>query len=172
MAKVMNDEEQARPAAPAKSGGKGRLLLGVGLLLVITAGVGGYFVFAGRSAAPAEHGAASAGHGNSAAGDIYYAMDPPFVVNFEIPAPVRFLQVTVEVMAHEQSVIDAVQKHMPVIRNNLMMLFSGQDYQVIRTREGKEALRARTLAEIQSILKQRTGKPGIEAVYFTSFVMQ
>jgi flagellar FliL protein len=75
-------------------------------------------------------------------------------------------------MAHEQSAIDAVQKHMPVIRNNLMLLFSGQDYQVIRTREGKEALRARTLTEIQSILKQRTGKPGVEAVYFTSFVMQ
>jgi flagellar FliL protein len=172
MAKVMNNEEQVRPAAPAKSGGKGMLLLGVGLLLVIAAGVGGYFVFAGRSAASAEHGATGAEHGSSAAGDIYYAMDPPFIVNFEIPAPVRFLQVTVEIMAHEQSAIDAVQKHMPVIRNNLMMLFSGQDYQVIRTREGKEALRARTLAEIQSILKQRTGKPGIEAVYFTSFVMQ
>jgi len=172
MAKVMNDEEQVRPAAPAKSGGKGMLLLGVGLLLVIAAGVGGYFILVGKSAAPAEHGATGAEHGNAAAGDIYYAMDPPFIVNFEIPAPVRFLQVTVEVMAHEQSAIDAVQKHMPVIRNNLMMLFSGQDYQVIRTREGKEALRVRTLAEIQSILKQRMGKPGIEAVYFTSFVMQ
>ncbi len=172
MAKAISDAESACPEAPAKGGGKGLLLLGVGVLLVIAAGVGGYFVFASKSAASAEHAGADAGHGNTAAGDIYYAMDPPFIVNFEIPAPVRFLQVTVEVMAHEQSAIDAVQKHMPVIRNNLMMLFSGQDYQVIRTREGKEALRARTLTEIQSILKQRTGKSGIEAVYFTSFVMQ
>ena len=39
-------------------------------------------------------------------------------------------------------------------------------------REGKEKLRADALAEIQKVMKAETGKPGVESVFFTSFVMQ
>jgi flagellar FliL protein len=61
---------------------------------------------------------------------------------------------------------------MPVIRNNLVMLFSSQTRQSIATREGKEQIRADAQAEVQKILQDRTGQPVIEALYFTSFVMQ
>ncbi len=33
---------------------------------------------------------------------LYYAIDPPLVVNFEDGSAVRFLQITMEVMAHDQ----------------------------------------------------------------------
>ena len=103
---------------------------------------------------------------------IYHTLHPNFVVNFEKPNRARFLQVSVEVMAFSDDVIDLVKQHSPVIRNNLLMIFSSQDAQLLSTRDGKEALRQEVLKEIQDILKQQTGKPGVEQAYFTSFVMQ
>lgn len=103
---------------------------------------------------------------------IYQALEPPFVVNFQDQAQVRFLQVTMEVSARDPLVMEAVKTHMPVIRNNLVLLLASQTYGGMSTREGKEKLRADALAEIQKILTEQTGKPGVEAAYFTSFVMQ
>lgn len=103
---------------------------------------------------------------------IYVALDPPFVVNFADTGSARFLQITVEVMTRNPKVEEDVKRHMPAIRNNLVMLFSSQTTESVGTLEGKEALRDETLASIQDILETETGDPGIEAVYFTSFVMQ
>ena len=102
----------------------------------------------------------------------YLAINPALVVNFQNPKGARFLQVTVEVMARQEAAIEAVKQHLPVIRNSLVFLFSGQDSEVIGSREGKEDLRQQVLAEIQRILEEQTGEPGVEDVYFTSFVMQ
>lgn len=102
----------------------------------------------------------------------YLPLDPPFVVNFEDQNQVRFLQIAVEVMARESDVLEYVKLHMPAIRNDLVILFSSQDAAAVGTREGKEQLRVATLLEINKILKKETGKTGLEAVYFTSFVMQ
>lgn len=103
---------------------------------------------------------------------IYYAFDPPMVVNFEQHGAVRFLQVTVEVMAREQEVISAVQANAPLIRNNLMLQMSSLAYDDIMTREGKEKLRSAALEEVRAILKRESGKSGIEDLLFTSFVVQ
>lgn len=103
---------------------------------------------------------------------LYQKLEPTFVVNFQAEESLRFLQVTVELMARDEKVIAAVEQHMPVIRNNLIILFSSQDFTTISTRVGKERIRAQVLAEIQKILKEKTGQPGVEEVYFTSFVMQ
>ena len=103
---------------------------------------------------------------------IYFGLEPAMVVNFQHPGPVRFLQVRVQVMAREKEVIEAVKEHMPAIRNDLMMLFSSQRYETIKSRDGKEALRQAVLGEVQKILTEQTGKTGVEQVYFTNFVMQ
>lgn len=103
---------------------------------------------------------------------IYYKMDPPFVVNFQGQSGNRFLQVTIELMTYDQEVVAAVEQHMPVIRNNIVFLLSSVNYDQISTIEGKQKLRADTLAEVQKVLKEKIGKPGVEEVYFTSIVMQ
>ena len=65
-----------------------------------------------------------------------------------------------------------MQKHMPLVRNNVVMILSSQDFEVMRTPEGKDALRQAVLEEIQSILTDETGDAGVEQVLFTNFVMQ
>ena len=75
-------------------------------------------------------------------------------------------------MARDEKVIDGVKTHMPVIRNNLLMMFGGQTLATLTSRDEKEKLRATALAEVQRILKANTGAPGVEDLYFTSFVVQ
>lgn len=102
----------------------------------------------------------------------YYAFDPAFVVNFEDKGVIRFLQITLSAMTYDATVPDSLKQHDPVIRNNLVLLYSSQSYSDLTSREGKEKLRADTLSEIQSILKKYTDDKGIEEVFFTSFVIQ
>ena len=100
---------------------------------------------------------------------VYEALDPAFVVNFEENDELHFLQLTVEVMAYENSVIENVKKHRPAIRDSLVILLSKQSYRALTTEKGKEKLRVDALATMR---KRFTGTTGIEAIYFTSFVMQ
>jgi flagellar FliL protein len=116
----------------------------------------------------------AAGHGgesNPGAPAIYFAIDPPLVVNFEDGSAVRFLQISMEVMARDQKSIDSVQKNVPLIRNNLLLLMSNRNYQSLMSREGKEKLRQEALEEIRSVQKKEGG-PAIEDLLFTSFVVQ
>jgi len=103
---------------------------------------------------------------------IYYAFDPAFVVNFNDGKNIRYLQLTMEVMTYDDSVVEDLKKHMPVIRNNLIMILSNLNYEVINTVAGKKKLQDEALSEIKSILKEKTGREGVEEVYFTGFVMQ
>jgi flagellar protein FliL len=103
---------------------------------------------------------------------MYMDFEQPFVVNFQDEGQLRYLQITVSVMIKNPKVIEELKRHMPLIRNNLVMLFSGQSREGIISREGKEKIRKEAEAEVQKILKEQTGNPGVKALYFTSFVMQ
>jgi flagellar FliL protein len=113
------------------------------------------------------------GHGEEGAGkaSVFYAIDPPLVVNFEDGAAVRFLQISMEVMAHDQKSVDSVQKNMPLIRNNLLLLMSNRDYQSMMSREGKDKLRQEMLAEVRAVQKKQHGED-IDDLLYTSFVVQ
>jgi flagellar FliL protein len=113
------------------------------------------------------------GHdGKKAASAIYYPMTPSFVVNIGDSDASHFLQIEMQVRARNAAVTDALKLHDPQIRNALLMLLGTQTVAEVNSREGKEALQKKVLAEIQRILKAETGKSGVDAVYFTSFVMQ
>ena len=103
----------------------------------------------------------------------YINLDPPFVVNFEAESMVRFLQVTVGVMTRDPAMEIIVKENDPRVRNDLLMILSNQTNATVSTLEGKEARRTRCLESVRGIVKEMGGDPKkIEALYFTSFVMQ
>lgn len=107
------------------------------------------------------------------AGPPKYLALKPFVVNFQGSQEARFLQVAIQVMSRDPKALTLVQDNDPVVRNNLLMLLGSQQYTTLDTEAGKEQLRAAVLAAIRKVVADAGGKPGeIEAVYFTSFVMQ
>jgi flagellar FliL protein len=116
---------------------------------------------------PSGHG----GEEGAAKAANFYAIDPPLVVNFEDGSAVRFLQISMELMARDPKAIESVQKNIPLIRNNLLLLMSNRDYQSLMSREGKEKLRAEALAEVRAVQKKEGGAD-IDDLLFTSFVVQ
>lgn len=103
---------------------------------------------------------------------IYQGLDPDFVVAFQNPKTVRFIKLSVEVMARDDDVIEHVKLHMPAIRDKIIMVLSSKDEGSLLEMDGKEQLRTELLGAVQAVLTKNTGAPGIEAVYFTNFVMQ
>lgn len=94
------------------------------------------------------------------------------VVAFSQGGGAKFLQVEMSLMAHDPAVLDVVKEHMPVVKNDLLVLLSGQDSDQLRSLEGKEMLRGEILTVVQKIVKENAGLDGPQSVYFTNFVMQ
>jgi flagellar FliL protein len=165
---------EAAPGQDGAASGKGKPWLLIAIIAVVVlgaAGGGGWFMLAGS--APKQGLAAEKAASVPKAPPIYIALDPPFVVNFEAEQLVRFLQVTVQVMSRDPETAEIVKANDPVVRNDLLLLLSGQHYQTISTLEGKEKLRAQALTTVRKVVTSAGGKADkIEAVYFTSFVMQ
>ncbi|WP_456406901.1 flagellar basal body-associated FliL family protein [Thiolapillus sp.] len=103
---------------------------------------------------------------------IFTGLDPAFVVSFKDQSQARFMQLSVELMSRDQEVIDVVDAYKPILRNNLLLLFSSQKFEEVITREGKEKLLEQSLEEINNTLYNEAGIDGVEAVYFTAFVAQ
>lgn len=126
--------------------------------------------------APAHGGAPAPAHGGPAGGvglpAVYQAIDPPFIVNFEDQGILRYLQIGLAIQTRIPAVGEAITTHMPQIRNNLIMLFADQKLERLTTNEGKEQLRMQALTQIQAVLTREIGYPGVDAVYFTIFVLQ
>jgi flagellar FliL protein len=142
-------------------------------------------MISGDHAPRAAHGEGEEGHAEGEAGAdgeeievaaiepaIYVPLDPPLVVSFAAEGGTRFLQLTLQAMARNEHAIDAVKQHSPALRNAFLFLLSGRSVDDLLTLQGKESLRADMTAKAQEILTTNTGEPGIEELYFTSFVVQ
>ncbi len=154
--------------------GKSKLIIIISAvaLLLIGGGVAAYFLLSG---ADDEAGAAV---GEQAAGAAeadkepvqYLPLDPPFVVT--LPGRPSLLQVGVSVRFYGVELEEFVKHNDPMIRHNLLNLLSAVDAQQLKQRAAKESLQQSMLDELNRILKELKAPGQVEALYFTSFVMQ
>ena len=170
---TMAEDEITTEGAEEKGGGmmKKVILVVVGIVLIAVGIFAGYAIKNMISPPPevpeGEEVAVDAGP------PIYQSLHPPLIVNFKDErGEAHFMQITMEAMSRDQSVINAVRDNMAVIRNALILLYSGAVYEEVETREGKEQMLADGLAEVQRVVKETTGETGPEALYFTALVIQ
>jgi flagellar FliL protein len=161
------ESERAAPAPPKKSGGMVIALLAV--VVLVGAGCAGWFFFL---RAPADRATELAAVEQVHVEPIYYTLADNLVVNFRSPGGTRFLQVGINLMTYDKEGAHKLEKHAPVLRSNLILLLSDQSQETLLSRDGKEALRAEALAEVRRAMTELDGHPVVEALYFTSFVMQ
>ena len=158
--------------APKTGGGRGTVLI-LAAALVLVSAVCGYALYTLRGhAAQGAAGSEAKVEKKKEGPEAYLPMEPAFVVNFQKADGLSYLQVGVTLMSHDPAALQAAKEADPVIRNALVMLFSAQDYAALSDTAGKQKLQAKALAAVQKIVEDRTGHPGVEALYFTSFVMQ
>lgn len=173
----MADEENTEAAVEEAQGGgmKKMILFGVIGLVLIAVGI-----FAGppvmNMISPPNE---AVGEGDNAVAEvaegppIYQSLHPPLVVNFkDEEGDSHFMQITMEVMSRDQGVINRVRENVAVIRNALILLYSGVILEEIETRDGKEQMLEDGLQEIDRVMVETTGEGGVEALYFTALVIQ
>jgi flagellar FliL protein len=163
--------EQTTPETAAETPKKKRGMLVPGLIALIVLGGGGgaawYFM-----QAPAD-GATEVAVAHEPEHDpIYFTLAESLVVNFRSAGGTRFLQVGIDLMTYDEDGKHALEKHAPVLRSDLILLLSDQSQETLYSREGKENLRVEALAEMQKLMTELHGSAVVEALYFTTFVMQ
>jgi flagellar protein FliL len=159
-----------KPAEAPKPRKRPWLLIAGAAVLVLACAGGAAWLLLGRGA---HKGAAAAKPVAPIGPPLYLALLPPFTTNFEGDQTVRYLQISAQVMSHDQPTIDLLKANDPIVRNDLLLLFSNQKAADLASREGKEKLRAAALSAIQHVVTENGGDgTKVNAVLFTSFVMQ
>ena len=155
------------------------VIIGVAVVVLLAvAGGAAFFLLGGSDDPQVVEGEAASGEDSGAVNaanldpPIYHGLDPDFVIAFQNPKTVRFVKASIEVMVRDEDVIEDLKLHMPAIRDAVIMMFSSKTEDELITAEGKEKFRQEILKTIRDTLEGLTGIPGVEAVYFSNFVMQ
>lgn len=99
----------------------------------------------------------------------YIEMTPKFTVNLDKPN--KYLVVNVQLMVEGDKFIEKVKKHLPALRHQLIMLYSGRATSELQTMEQREALRQETKKAIIKALNEHSNSDGFRDVYFTEFLV-
>ncbi|MGR9044217.1 MAG: flagellar basal body-associated FliL family protein [Gammaproteobacteria bacterium] len=99
----------------------------------------------------------------------YLEMAPKFTVN--LAGRRKYLMVDVQLMIEGKENLDKFKKHMPAIRHELIMLYSGRDEAELSSMEQREALREETLKAVRKILEKYDNSDGLRDVFFTEFLL-
>ena len=101
---------------------------------------------------------------------IYVELKPSFVANYQA-RKIRYLKADVTLQVEGSATAEAIARHKPVIRHNLVMLFSRQIEEQINTMEGKLQLKEDALREVISALEMESEPSGVKDILFTSFIL-
>ena len=187
----MADKKKASPKADKSAekppGSRIKLIILIVILLLLLAGGGGaayYFLWHGKSAedageseAAAETPTETAAHSEDGAAVppafaplVYHKLDS-LTVNLS-PGPVRFLRVSLTITTPNQAVITAVDKHMPMLRNDILTLLAAQEYAALNTSAGKDTLRESLRQTLVRLLARASEPSDIRDVLFNELIMQ
>ncbi|HEX8593344.1 MAG TPA: flagellar basal body-associated protein FliL [Pseudomonas sp.] len=147
------------------------IILVVALLLAVGLSIGATWFFMHKADAKPD-AAAVAAEANAKHAAIFEPLTPAFVVNFNSNGRQRYMQVSITMLARNQADLEALKVHMPVIRNNLVMMFAGIPFESLATPIGQEMLRQKATASVQEVAQKELGKTVIEQLLFTNFVLQ
>jgi flagellar FliL protein len=91
-------------------------------------------------------------------GSEYIEMTPKFTVN--LAEPKKILLINVQLLVEGAKAFTAIKKHMPALRHELIMLYSGRSFDELQTMEQREALRQETTKVIRETLEKRQAAEG------------
>lgn len=101
----------------------------------------------------------------------FYADAGEFLVAIKYQGRTRYLQLSAQLVGHDEDFMGKVETDVPAIRNGLSIFFTQQDFSAVSTLEGRESLRLATLVEINKIIGA-TAELRVADVYFTDYITQ
>lgn len=155
-------------------GGKKKLIIIILLVLIVLGGAGAaaFFLLGGDDDEVTDEEMVEEVIAEPEIPAQYVKLKPEFVVSFQVGTRQRFVQTSIEVMTRQQSIVDALELHEPMVRNEVIRIISSQEFTELRTGDGRLALQALLKTSLVEIMQTEVGSDGIEAVLFTNFVLQ
>ncbi|MDG9883982.1 flagellar basal body-associated protein FliL [Pseudomonas putida CSV86] len=104
----------------------------------------------------------------------YVSLNPPFVGNYALDGSPRLRVYKADVALKVTGDADAaaVKHHEPLIRNQLVALFTQQPLDAMSNVEAKEKLRQEALKQVQQVLENEEGRPVVEDLLFNNLIVQ
>jgi flagellar FliL protein len=102
----------------------------------------------------------------------YVSLVPALVGNFGSGAKLKFYKADIALRVSGAAAEGKVKYHEPLIRNQLVMLFSQQTEEGIAAPGAKETLRQEALKQVQEILAQEEGQPLVDDLLFNNLIIQ
>lgn len=102
----------------------------------------------------------------------YVNIAQPFVFNVTGDAKDCLVQIKVQLMVRGSENENLARYHSPLVESSLLATFASATVEQLRTPNGRIELRDKATDDIKAALNQAVGKPVIEKVLFTDFVMQ
>lgn len=99
----------------------------------------------------------------------YVEMKPKFTVN--LAEPKKYLMINVQLLVEGAEHVEKVKKHMPVLRHEMIMLFSGLHMADVQSMEQREALRLKTKQLVTDLLVKIQNSDGFRDVFFSEFLV-
>ena len=112
--------------------------------------------------------------GEEATGSQYFQITPSFVVNYGIAreGKLKYVRADVTLRVADGAATKQLEYHAPWVRNQLLMLLARQEEADLVTPAGRDKIRKVALTDLRAFLKKETGKPCIEDLFFTNFLVQ
>ncbi|NRA54683.1 MAG: flagellar basal body-associated protein FliL [Gammaproteobacteria bacterium] len=106
-------------------------------------------------------------------GDAFYVgMPRPFVFNVSGYGRDRLVQIKVQLLVRGADNDTAARKHIPLIEDVMLTIFSSSNAEKLATSTGKDELRINAQEAVQKALEPVVGNPVVDKVLFVGFVMQ
>ncbi|MBC3481640.1 flagellar basal body-associated FliL family protein [Pseudomonas sp. SWRI77] len=104
----------------------------------------------------------------------YITLSPPFVGNYalDVGPKLRVYKADVALRVTGDEAAKAVKHHEPLIRNQLVALFTQQTVDKMSNVEAKEQLRQEALKQVQQVMEAEEGKPIVEDLLFNNLIVQ
>ena len=164
-------EEQLQGADAPK--GKSKLLIIIIGVVVLLLGGGAAAFFLMGSDEPAQAAQAEQTQAQTAAAPIAYVnIAQPFIFNVTGDRRDRLVQIKAQLMVRGSENEQLARYHSPLIESSLLSTFASATVEQLRSPTGRVELRDRASDDIKAALNAAVGKPVIEKVLFTDFVIQ
>ena len=102
----------------------------------------------------------------------YIEFEPSFVVNYGSSGRMKYLRTDVALRVNDPEAAAKVSLHKPYIQNDLVMLFSAQEPEIMNSSAGHEKLRQMALTTVRNLMTRLEGEPCVDDLYFRNLVVQ
>ncbi|AVO52789.1 flagellar basal body-associated protein FliL [Ectopseudomonas mendocina] len=104
---------------------------------------------------------------------LYYNLTPALIGNLaDTGNRLKFFKADVSLRVTGTEAEDKLKQHEPLIRHQMVMLFSAQTSETINAPDGRENLRQQALKQVQDAINGEEGKPIVEDLLFNNLIIQ